>query len=234
MNVEGQDEDASVTLASATLASTSAAAVGVFGGSFDPVHYGHLRAALELALTFSIEEVRLIPNGQPPHRTQAQASSEQRQIMLELALANAEHLVLDTCELNRKGLSYTFDTLSALRQQRGPKLPIIFGMGADAFGQIANWHRADELLEVAHIAVLTRPGTELSQISGEALPFELNWSQSPDELLSQASGFLYKLEMTPLAISSTRIRQQIKRGWSAQYLLPDSVNHYISEQGLYR
>ncbi len=209
-------------------------AVGVFGGSFDPVHYGHLRAALELALTFSIDEVRLVPNGRPPHRATATASPAQRQQMLELALKNTQHLVLDTCELDREGMSYTYDTLLSLRKSLGAEIPIIFGMGADAFSDIAKWHRAQELLNIAHIAVLTRPGTEIGELSGDELPFELSWSQHESALLNQPAGLLYKLEMTPLAISSTRIREQIKRGWSAQYLLPDAVNHFISKQGLYR
>lgn len=210
-------------------------AVGVFGGSFDPVHFGHLRAALELALTFQLDDVRLIPNGQPPHRSAASASATQRGAMLELALRNASPLALDRRELDRSGPSYSIDTLLSLRNELGDRMPLIMGVGADAFQQLATWRRGSELIEFAHIAVLTRPGSPLPGDIDARLPFAAanTWVTEPARLTRQASGLLYKLEMTPLAISSTRIREQIAAGWSPRYLVPESVCDYIRQHRLY-
>lgn len=209
-------------------------AIGVFGGSFDPVHFGHLRAALELALTFELQSVRLVPNHQPPHRANANVSAEHRIAMLELALRQCTLLQLDTREMDRDGPSYTFDTLRSLREEFGDNTPIIFGLGADAFEKIASWYRADELLDVANIAVLSRPGTELDAIALQELPFAAHWVSDSNALLNKPSGLLYKLEMTPLAISSTRIREQIARGWASDFLTPESVCSYIDRHELYR
>ena len=208
-------------------------AIGVFGGSFDPVHFGHLRAALEIALTFGLDTVRLVPNHQPPHRSAAYVSTAHRVAMLKRAIRQSDQLVLDDRELRRKGPSYTFDTLSSLRQEFGPSTPIIFALGADAFKKIDSWHRASELLEIAHIAVLSRPGTEMNEATARSLPFNPNWVETPQSLTTTPQGRLFKLEMTPLAISSTRIRAQISRGWSPDFLLPESVCRYIQEHGLY-
>lgn len=209
-------------------------AVGIFGGSFDPVHFGHLRAALELALTFDLKTVRLVPNHQPPHRANANVSAKHRIAMLELAVRQCQQLQLDTREMDRDGPSYTFDTLLSLRQEFGSHTPVIFGLGADAFKKIASWYRADELLNVASIAVLSRPGTDLDPSDVHELPFAANWAADPSALLSKPSGLLYKLDMTPLAISSTRIREQIAKGWSSDFLLPESVCRYMEDHELYR
>lgn len=209
-------------------------AIGVFGGSFDPVHFGHLRAALELALTFGLQTVRLMPNHQPPHRTSAKVSAEHRIAMLKLALRQCGQLQLDTREMDRNGPSYTFDTLVSLREEFGDNTPIIFGLGADAFEKIDSWYRAEELLDVASIAVLSRPGSDVHAITMQELPFSAHWASHADALLSKPSGLLYKLEMTPLAISSTRIREQIARGWASDFLLPETVCTYIERHQLYR
>ncbi len=209
-------------------------AIGVFGGSFDPVHFGHLRAALELALTFSLQSVRLVPNHQPPHRANANVSAQHRIAMLELALQQCAQLQLDTREMDREGPSYTFDTLLSLREEFGDNTPIIFGLGADAFDKISSWYRADELLDIASIAVLSRPGTDVNAITLQELPFAASWVSEPEALLGKPGGLLYKLEMTPLAISSTRIREQIARGWASDFLLPETVCSYIECHELYR
>jgi len=209
-------------------------AVGVFGGSFDPVHFGHLRAALELALTFDLANVRLVPNARPPHRDGAFVAAEHRLEMLNLALGQSPRLILDTRELEREGLSYTFDTLASLRDELGPDTAIIFGLGADAFAKIGKWHRAAELLEQAHIAVLSRPGSEINRVHADPLPFKAEWTERAADLTERSSGLLFQLEMTPLAISSTRIRQQIGRGWSPRFLLPETVCEYIDQHSLYQ
>ncbi len=208
-------------------------AVGIFGGSFDPVHFGHLRAALELAFTFNLTDVRLIPNSQPPHRDVAFASAAQRAEMLELALRGAALLVLDRRELDRPGPSYSIDTLQSLRAELGAHAPLIMGVGADTFQQLASWQRGSEVIDYAHIAVLTRPGSPLASNVDAALPFAAQWATDPARLTARPHGLLYKLEMTPLAISSTRIRQQIATGWSPRYLAPETVCTYIEKHKLY-
>ncbi len=205
----------------------------MFGGSFDPIHFGHLRAALELAFTFELASVRLIPNGQPPHRDAALATATQRGAMLELALRDAPPLLLDRCELDRSGPSYSIDTVQALRAELGAGTPLIMGVGADAFQQLACWERGAELIEHSHIAVLTRPGAPLPGDIDLKLPFAATWVTEPARLTEQPCGLLYKLEMTPLAISSTRIRQQIAAGWSPRYLTPAAVCDYIEQHQLY-
>ncbi|MGI9295538.1 MAG: nicotinate-nucleotide adenylyltransferase, partial [Pseudomonadales bacterium] len=202
-------------------------------GSFDPIHFGHLRAALELAFTFDLSDVRLIPNGQPPHRDAAYANATQRGAMLELALRNAAPLSLDRCELDRSGPSYSIDTLQSLRAELSADTPLIMGVGADAFQQLASWRRGSELIEYAHIAVLTRPGSPLASDVDAELPFTAQWVTDPARLAEQPYGLVYKLEMTPLAISSTRIRQQIAAGWSPRYLVPESVCDYVERHNLY-
>lgn len=207
-------------------------AIGVFGGSFDPVHLGHLRAALELAFTFELDTVLLVPTGTPPHRQSAHVTAEHRVQMLELAVDSTRQLKIDLRELQREGKSYTFDTLHSLREELGERRPIIFGLGADAFAKIDSWYRYHELLSVAHLAVLSRPGSELP-LEPTAL-HNAHWSRSAKELLNQPCGSLFRLDMTPLAISSTRIRQQISKGWSSRFLLPESVCEYIEINKLYQ
>lgn len=217
-----------------TRADRDSSALGLFGGSFDPIHFGHLRAALELAFTFDLPEVRLIPNGRPPHRESASVGADQRLAMIDLAIANSVPLVLDRCEVDRKGASYTFDTLAQIRDDIGPTTPLIFGLGADAFENIENWYRADELLNVAHLAILSRPGSIIDQNRRTGLSFDKAWTARQEDLREQPFGRVYRLEMTPLAISSTRIREQIARGWSPRFLLPETVCDYIETHKLYR
>jgi len=212
---------------------TENTAVGVFGGSFDPVHFGHLRAALELAFTFELQKVVLIPNGEPPHRQRAHVDVQHRVRMLELAVANTSELQIDMRELERKCKSCSVDTLRGLRDELGEATPIIFGLGADAFLNIASWHRSDELLSLAHLAVLSRPGSDLPLHSKVDLPFEAQWAEHASVLTKEPCGALFRLDMTPLAISSTRIREQIGRGWLPRFLLPETVCDYIEQHELY-
>jgi len=212
------------------------APVGVFGGTFDPIHFGHLRPALELYEQLRLERVLMIPSAVPPHRTQPVASKEQRLAMLELALAGQQGLIIDKRELERSGPSYMVDTLASIRGEIGER-PLCLLLGVDAFLGLSGWDRWQELLDLAHIVVAHRPGWQLQQ---EKLPQILRqaltsrWLQSPSQLQERTSGGIWLQGVTQLAISATDIRERIAAGYSANYLLPAMVWQYIQQQGLYR
>ncbi len=203
--------------------------LGIFGGTFDPIHYGHLRTALELQQLFGLQELRLIPCAQPPHRDTPQVDSAQRLAMLELALSNCPGLVADGLELQRSGPSYTVDTLAELREIYSES-PLVVLMGMDAFEGIARWYQWQRLFEFAHVVVITRPGFSLPPL----LP-ELAFRLTDDRLTLRRhkAGALYFQPVTQLEISATAIRAQLANGQNPRFLLPDQVLDYIYQHGLY-
>jgi len=208
-----------------------AESIGILGGTFDPIHYGHLRPALDVAEQLNLAQIYLIPNSIPPHRAQPQATAEQRLEMLHLAIKDCPEFVIDDRELQRQGESYTVDTLLSLRQDF-PENPLYLLIGTDAFLYIQTWHRWQELLQLAHIVVMERPDEIL------VLPDKLNkWYQqylaSKDDA-KQFSGKIWPVKVTQLAISATEIRQKIAQGLTPQFLLPDTVIHFIKQSGLYQ
>jgi nicotinate-nucleotide adenylyltransferase len=207
---------------------------GVFGGTFNPVHYGHLRSALELAERLQLARLRLMPCAQPPHRDAPQCSAAHRAAMVELAVAPEPRLNCDTRELHRSGKSYTIDSLIELRGELSAGTGLCLVMGCDAVLGITGWHRWQELLDWAHIVVIARPGWELPQ-SGEVAQWlrEHRLDDRSGLLLRPAGGIVIE-ELRPLAISSTEIRQLLTAGQSARYLLPQSVLDYIHTHQLYR
>lgn len=207
--------------------------LGIIGGAFDPVHYGHLRIALEAQQQLGLEAVHWIPTGQPPHRTQALASAQQRLAMLELALQGQSHWHVDRRELERQGPSYMVDTLIEIRQEQGAQRPLVLILGADAFAGLQTWSRWQQLWELAHIVVCARPG---DLALPEALVTEVNGRLVTDvaHLVASPAGRLYRLDSTALDIASSQIRRQVAEGLSPRYLLPDTVLHYLAEQHLYR
>lgn len=218
------------------MASALPAPVGVFGGTFDPIHFGHLRPALELYEQLGLERVHMIPASVPPHRPQPHASAEHRLAMLELALAGEAGLVADDRELARSGPSYMVDTLASLRAEVGER-PICLLLGVDAFLGLSNWERWQQLFELAHIVVAHRPGWSLQQ---KSMPPALRqavdsrWLGSRSELCERPAGGIWSQGVTQLAISATGIREAIASGYSASYLLPASVWRYIQQHKLYR
>ncbi len=212
--------------------------LGLFGGTFDPVHFGHLRLATELSEAFGLEQVIFIPAGLPYHRGRAaHATSDQRLTMLKLATARDARFGVDDRELRREGRTYTYDTLAQYRQERGADLPIVFLTGSDAFENIATWHRWTELFDLAHFVVAIRANDEKWQTQGPgAFPRE-TWPRvtlDPRELASAPSGRIMTFFMTPIAISSTAMRTQAGEGASIRYLTPDPVVEYIRSHGLYK
>lgn len=206
--------------------------LGIFGGTFDPIHLGHLRLALELKQQLSLDEMRLIPGHKPPHRDQPQVSSNQRLEMLQLALQDCPQLHWDDRELGREKKSYTYDTLCELRKEFGSSISLVLCMGEDAFAGISTWYCWQELIRLAHIVVIARPGWSIPD-QGEVRQFLQQHQGTVADLKREAAGKVVMQSLRLLPISATEIRQQIAHGESPQFLLPDLVWKYIRENRLY-
>jgi nicotinate-nucleotide adenylyltransferase len=206
--------------------------IGILGGSFDPVHYGHLRPALEVQQSLGLDEIRLVPSHVPPHRPQAQASPQQRVAMLNAAAENYPVFKVDTREFDREGPSYTLDTLISLREEMaGVTLCLLVGM--DAFQGLASWHRWHELTDYCHLIVMDRPGAQLPE-QGELADFiRLRRIMDVGKLGTQSSGLLYFHPVSQLEISATAIRKLLNSGGDAGFLLPERVLDIVRSEGLY-
>ncbi|WP_299692642.1 nicotinate-nucleotide adenylyltransferase [Hydrocarboniphaga sp.] len=195
---------------------------GIFGGTFTPIHNGHLRLALELRERLALESVRVIPSAQPPHREAPQISAQRRMEWVQLALENEPALIADDCELRRAGPSYTHDTLAALRGEF-PDRPLVLLLGDDAANQFHTWHRWREIIDLAHLVFVERPyeppapaAELLAHLRGRRAPSHVALSQ-------QLAGLWTSANIPPLAISSTRVRRLLKAGRSVRGLVPESV-----------
>ena len=211
---------------------SSGPAIGIFGGTFDPVHYGHLRAALEAMEILRLQDFRLLPAGTPPHRANTFASADHRLAMLKLALSRYPELQVDDREIRREGSSFMVDTLGEIRQEEGDA-PILMMIGQDAANVLDQWHEWHRLFDLAHLVIMRRP--ESKHIYSGALfeQVQPRMVSNPGRLLNSPAGLILPLEVTQLAISSTEIRRQIRTGLSPRFLLPDPVIDYILEYRLY-
>lgn len=209
--------------------------IGVYGGTFDPVHYGHLRTSLEVREALELDELRFVPCQIPPHRGAPGATPEQRVAMLRAALADAPYGVrIDTRELERTGPSFMFDTLSSIRDDIGSKTPLALIVGSDAFHGLHRWHRWQSLIELAHIVVMQRPGTEPTWPPELEVFFAHRLCQRPKDLKTQPVGLIHFMVVSQLEISASHIRQLVGQQKSAQYLTPESVLRLIDQNQLYR
>lgn len=212
--------------------------IGLFGGTFDPVHFGHLRLAEEAAEHLGLARIRWIPAGQPGHREAPRVSSAQRLEMVRLAIAGNPRFELDASEVGADRPSYTVPTLERLRQvgNLGVYRPLVLLVGADAFAGLPAWHRWPALFDLAHIAVAHRPGFPIdvtSLPSALAAIYRQRFSASPAALADTAAGCIVTFAMTQLDISATKIRTLLVNGRSPRYLLPDAVIAYIQGTRLY-
>jgi nicotinate-nucleotide adenylyltransferase len=206
--------------------------IGIFGGTFDPIHYGHLRTAFELLQMLEFDEVRFIPCGDPPHRGVTFAPAMLRLDMVQLATRNEPGFVVDDRELQRKGPSYSIDTLESLREEF-PDRSLCLITGMDAFLGLPTWHRWDEILDFAHIVVAHRPGW---RAPGEGTLGELlreRRTQQAADLREKLQGRVYIHAVTQLEIASTEIRNLVAQGYDPRYLMPDSVRAVIMESSCY-
>lgn len=209
--------------------------LAILGGTFDPIHNGHLRFAEEVATALAIGEVRLLPAGQPPHRSPPIVSAEHRLVMTHLATSGNPILRVDGREVRRSDPSYTVVTLEEIRREIG-KRPLCLLMGADAFFGLPYWHRWRELFALAHVVVASRPGYELTSTLPIGLQpiWDKSFTRDIEALRDEPGGLIYHQKITSLDIAANRIRDLIKSGHSARYLLPDTVLEYIHKNGLYR
>ncbi|WP_263226735.1 nicotinate-nucleotide adenylyltransferase [Pseudomonas alabamensis] len=207
--------------------------VGILGGTFDPVHIGHLRGALEVAEFMGLDELRLLPNARPPHRDTPQVTANDRLAMVRQAVEGAERLSVDARELSRDKPSYTIDTLESIRAELAPNDALFLLLGWDAFCGLPGWHRWEELLQHCHILVLQRPDADVEP--PDALRNLLAArSQNDPTALPGPAGHISFVWQTPLAVSATQIRQLLASGKSVRFLVPDAVLAYIEAHDLYR
>ncbi|MGB4272556.1 MAG: nicotinate-nucleotide adenylyltransferase [Propionicimonas sp.] len=193
--------------------------LGVMGGTFDPIHHGHLVAASEVQARFDLDEVMFVPTGQPWQKSDRQVSqAEDRYLMTTIATASNPRFSVSRVDIERPGSTYTLDTLRDLRNHYGADVDLFFITGADALSQILTWHGVLELFELAHFVGVTRPGTTLGEHDIAHLP--------PDKVTV--------IEVPALAISSTDCRKRVKERLPIWYLVPDGIVQYIAKRGLYR
>lgn len=205
--------------------------IGLFGGTFDPIHFGHLRPAVELVEHFQLDHLRLLPNHRPAHRDKPSASTAQRIHMLNLATEAMPQLIVDSREADRDKPSYTFDTLSEFRDDY-PQASLIFFMGLDAFSGFDRWYRWEGILGLANLVVVDRPDATLSAWSANLLATQSE--KLGNSVINASAGAIDRCSVTQLAISATDIRHRIAAGKSIEFLVPESVNRYIVQQELYR
>lgn len=214
------------------------APIGIFGGTFDPIHYGHLRLAQEIAEAVRMPEVRIIPSGTPPHRAAPQVTSLQRLEMVRLATAGNPLFVVDDREVRRSGPGYTIDTLTELRHAAGATRPLCVFLGADAFLELATWHRWHELFSLAHLIVAHRPGFPPESWPQRmpqplAREYEARLMHQPFAVHLSPAGGIVTQAIAALDISASMIRDSLARSVSPRYLLPDPVLDYIQRNKLY-
>ncbi|MBY6187091.1 nicotinate-nucleotide adenylyltransferase [Marinobacter hydrocarbonoclasticus] len=207
-------------------------ALGFFGGTFDPIHNGHLRCAFEVHHGLGLAQTFLLPNAIPPHKASPDVSPQQRLAMVELAAQAHPELAVDARELERDAPSYTVDTLEALRAEH-PNTPLCFIVGMDSLLSLPRWHRPERILELAHLVVCHRPGYRLAQDAPVQSWLAKHGCDDPARLRRQSAGLIHLMPVTQLDIASSELRAQMARGQSPHFLLPTPVVAYIEQHRLY-
>lgn len=210
---------------------TAEAVTAVFGGTFNPIHFGHLRSARELLERLPLDEIRFVPARVPPHRDAPGVSAAHRAAMVELAIAGEPRMRCDRRELGRGGPSYTVDTLESLRAELGAGQPLALVVGCDALLGLERWHRWRRLFDLAHVVVIARPGWHLP--TSGTLAVQLRERAIASEGLLAGSGGVLSIELQPWNISSTTVRALLQSGESVAGMVPAAVLRYIGEHGLY-
>ena len=217
----------------------SIAPIGILGGTFDPIHHGHLRLAQEALEQCRLGEIRFIPSGTPPHRAAPLATPAERLQMVRLAIHAQPGFAVDEREVQRTDKCYSVDTFSALRAELGAEQPLCLLLGSDAFLQLHTWHQWTRLFELTHIVVMQRPGRPVGNAMAQAddslrQQYQNRLAPTPQLLHESASGHIVVLDMPQLDISATDIRRRAAQHKNLRYLLPDAVAHYIQINQLYK
>ncbi|MFC4259401.1 nicotinate-nucleotide adenylyltransferase [Marinobacter lacisalsi] len=205
----------------------------VYGGTFDPVHNGHLRVAIELMERLEVDCIHLMPCHIPPHRGAPGGSSGDRLDLLNLSVADEPGLRVDGRELMRGGSSYTADTLRQLRQELGPDKPVAIVLGTDAFSSFDRWEEWEQIPELAHIILVRRPQSELAPGSVPERLLAEHRVESVRDLKATPAGGIYEIAPPMLDISATGVRERLEQGRSIRFLVPDAVVTEIKKRGLY-
>jgi len=206
--------------------------LGLFGGTFDPIHHGHLRTAFELLNALKLGEVRFLPTGNPPHRDQTSADAAQRLEMVRAAVADQPGFTVDDREVRRTGPSYSVDTLTELRAEH-PSRSICLLLGMDAFLGLPHWHRWKEIFDLAHVVVAHRPGWKAPTQGPLGEVMVDRGTGGVRDLHASPAGRIFVHAVTQLEISSTELRQLIAAGGDPRYLLPDGVRDVLRRMGCY-
>jgi len=214
--------------------------IGILGGTFNPIHFGHLRMAQEIAEKIELDEVRFIPAANPPHKDSPSVTAAIRAEMVKLAIVDNPLFKLDTRELDRIGASYTIDTLISLRSEihtdKDDDTALCLMMGSDAFVKFNTWHRWQEILDYCHIILVQRtinPENQPPLASNLAHLLQNHYTENASDLSNQNAGLIHMQNITALSISSTDIRASLKLKQSPNYLMPKSVINYIHANRLY-
>jgi nicotinate-nucleotide adenylyltransferase len=214
---------------------TLAPPIGILGGTFDPIHLGHLRTAVEIQEAVKLQHIRFIPCKQPVHRAKPIATPDIRLHLLTLALANEPDFLIDEREITRDTPSYMITTLQSLRTDF-PDTPLCLMMGLDVFLSLHTWHQWEQLLDYAHIIIAHRPPQQLAELTA-AHPvyplFSTHRVATPEAMHQQLHGLIHCVPTTELMISANQIRRLIKAGHSPRYLIPDAVTQYLSHDRVY-
>ncbi|MGJ7460652.1 nicotinate-nucleotide adenylyltransferase [Halomonas sp. MA07-2] len=207
----------------------------MLGGTFDPVHLGHLRSAVELREFLELDRVHMIPACVPPLRGEPRVSPEQRLAILRLGIGDTPGLVADPRELHRDGPSFSADTLASLREEVGGQARLVMALGHDAFLRLADWHEPERLFTLAHLVVIDRPDFEAPLPAPLEALIAGREVADAEALMSRPAGGLLRLALpSRMAISATEVRRRLAEGRSVRYLLPEAVERHLMQHGLYR
>jgi nicotinate-nucleotide adenylyltransferase len=206
--------------------------IGILGGTFDPIHFVHLRTALDVLEGLGLDEVRFVPLKVAVHRDQPAAPGELRLEMVRAAIAGQRGFAADDRELRRDGPSYTLHTLESLRAEHGDR-PLCLLLGGDAFRGFPTWHRPERIVGLAHLVIMQRPGAEVPRDPQLRPLLDGRLTADPARLRAAPAGSILFFPVTQLAISATDIRDRVARGLSPRYLMPDAVQELVQREGLY-
>lgn len=209
------------------------APIGLFGGTFDPIHLGHTHIAEELVSALALESMQFIPNNHPVYRKEPETSAQDRLTMVKLATAKHPKFTVNECEIHRPGPTYTIDTLREIRRDN-PKQPICLILGRDVFAKMSTWHEWESLIELVHLISINRPNVQLPMDDWMQNLLKLHEVFDHQQLQIKSSGYILQFEMTPMDISATEIRNKLQRKEDVTQLIHSDVLDYIQQHHLYR
>ena len=209
------------------------AGLAVFGGTFDPIHFGHLKSACAVTDYLGVPCVKLVPSCIPPHREKPSSTPAHRLSMLQIATCEDKRMAVDDREISRRGVSYTADTLASFRSELGTTVPLYFILGIDSYVTIHKWHHWKGLTDIAHLIVLDRPGY-LAEVSSEVQLWSQNrLVEDPNDMKHRAFGCICLVSLVQVDVSATDLRNKLKAGVRPTGKMPEKVIDFALKHGLY-